>query len=90
MKNFALALLAATTLSFAAPAFAATSAPAAHDGVSAAQTDLSAQRRVVKKVIVRRGHGMHRGHFGRPGRVVKKVIRRGPMGRTVVRKTIRR
>lgn len=89
MKKLAFALLAATTLGFVAPAFAA-GAPAAHDGLAAAQTDVSAQRRVVRKVIIRHGHGMHRPHFGRHGRVVKKVIRRGPMGRTVVRKTIRR
>ena len=95
MKKLAFALLAATTLGFAAPAFATNSAAPAHDGISAAQTDVSAQRRVVKKVIVRRGPGFHRRPVARKrvvirqranGSTVRKVFRNGRLVRKVIRR----
>lgn len=77
MKTTILGAAAAIALglaSFAAPASAATPAPA---GISQPSTDMSAQRVVRRTTVVRRG----------PVCSVRVVRTRGPMGRVVVRKT---
>lgn len=73
MKKLALGVAAALALglgSVSAPAVAASAQP----NVTAPITDLSAQRRVVKKVV---RHG--------PRCSVRKVVTRGPHGHRVVR-----
>ena len=95
MKKLGLALLAATTLGFAAPAFATQSAAVAQDGISAAQTDVSAQRRGVRKKVIVRRPGFRRGPGARKrvvirqradGTTVRKVFRNGRMVRKVIRR----
>jgi hypothetical protein len=76
LKKIAFGFAAAMALglvSFVAPASAATPAPT---GLSTS-TDISAARYVVRKTVVRRG----------PVCTMRKVVRRGPMGRRVVTKT---
>ena len=76
MKTVALGFAAAVALglaSFAVPASAATSQSA---GISAPMTDVSSQV-VVRRTVVRGG----------PVCSVRKVVRRGPMGRRVVSTT---
>lgn len=74
---FAAAALALGVASFTAPASAATAVPA---GVAAqsGSTDVSAQRYVQRRTVIRRGGP----------RCETRIVRtRGPMGRVVVRKT---
>jgi hypothetical protein len=76
MKKIAFGFAAAVALglaSFVAPASAATPAPT---GISSS-TDMSSQRYVTRRTVVRRG----------PVCTMRKVVRRGPMGRRVVTKT---
>ena len=76
MKKITFGLAGALALGLAslvAPASAATPAPT---GISTS-TDISAARYVVRKTVVRRG----------PVCTMRKVVRRGPMGRRVVTKT---
>ncbi|MBI5130100.1 MAG: hypothetical protein HZA66_11715 [Rhodopseudomonas palustris] len=79
MKKLALGIAAAVVLglgAFSAPASAATSAPAAST-TAAPMTDVSSQRYVSRRTVVRHG----------PRCTVRKVVRRGPMGRRVVSTT---
>lgn len=92
MRKLALAFAATTLLAFAAPASASQATAPRHDELAMTQTDVSAQRVVIERrgPGFRRGLGFRRGFYRRPGRVVSKtVIRRGPMGRTVIRRTFR-
>ncbi|KIZ33461.1 MULTISPECIES: hypothetical protein [Rhodopseudomonas] len=78
MKNIAFGMAAAVLLGLASFAAPASAAPVAAPGmVAAPMTDVSAARRVVRKTVIRRGRVC----------TMRKVVRRGPMGRRVVTKT---
>lgn len=86
----ALALAAAATLGMAAPSFAAEAGAPALKTSPAAQTDVSAQRRV-ERIVIRRPHFGRRGKRvvikHRPnGTTVKKVFRHGRLVKKVVRR----
>ena len=98
MRKLALALAAAATMAFTAPAFAASDAPAASGRIQLAQADVkvkvkSGDRRVVrKKVIVRHDRGLHRGwrhsrHYGARKTVVIKK-KQGQHGTVIKKKTV--
>jgi hypothetical protein len=96
MRKFALALAAAAAFGFTAPAFATDNA-AGSRRMQLAHADVKAkvgggERRHVKKVVIKRDRGMHRGwahsrHYGASkkvvikkhgnGTTVKKVIKHG-------------
>jgi hypothetical protein len=91
MKTFALALAAALALGLSSPSFVGDAAAA--QGLKMAQADVSVKvggpRRTVKKVIVRRDRGLHRGwrhsrHYG----ATKKVIIKRTGDRVVKKKVI--
>ncbi|WP_322516662.1 hypothetical protein SR870_03500 [Rhodopseudomonas palustris] len=77
MKKTAFGIAAAFALglaAFSAPASAAAPAPATST-LAAAMTDVSAQRYIERRRVVRHG----------PRCTIRKEVRRGPMGRRVVR-----
>jgi hypothetical protein len=91
MKTFALALAAAVALGLSSPSFVGDAAAA--QGLKMAQADVSVKvggpRRTVKKVIVRRDRGLHRGwrhsrHYG----ATKKVVIKRTGDRVVTKKVI--
>lgn len=79
MKKITLGLAAALALGVAAFSGAASAAPAPQSQTTIAQpmTDVSAQRYVERRRVVRRG----------PVCTVRKVVTRGPYGRRIVRST---
>ncbi|MDB5573441.1 MAG: hypothetical protein JWR79_598 [Tardiphaga sp.] len=82
MKKFAFGFAAAVVLglaSLSAPA----SAAATKTSIVAPMTDVSSQGYVSRRTVIRRGPGYGRG----PVCTVRKVVRRGPMGRRVVSTT---
>lgn len=76
MKKLVLGVAAASLLGLGALATPAVAAPAPSQ-TAAPLTDVSAQRYVVRKRVIRRG----------PHCTVRKVVTRGPYGRRVVRTT---
>jgi hypothetical protein len=103
MKKFALAMAAAATLAFTAPAFAASTTP---DRIQLAQADVTVKKvtrsdgvrkkvvirhrgdTVRRKVVIRDRHHGWRHHGWRHRNVMKKtVIKHRPNG-TVVKKTV--
>jgi hypothetical protein len=89
MKTFALALVTALALGLSSPSFVG---EAAAQGLKMAQADVSVKvggpRGTVKKVVVRRDRGLHRGwrHSRHYGATKKVVIKR--TGDRVVKKTV--
>lgn len=77
MKKLVLGVAAATLLGLGALATPAAAAAPAPSQTAAPLTDVSAQRYVVRKRVVRRG----------PHCTVRKVVTRGHHGRRVVRTT---
>jgi hypothetical protein len=77
MKKIALGVAAAIALGLAAFSAPASAAMTASSTVAAPMTDVSAQRYVERRRVIRRG----------PVCTVRTVVRRGPMGRRVVTKT---
>jgi hypothetical protein len=93
MKKLALALAAVAAIGLSVPALSTTPAAAAQ-GLKVAQADVSVRvggdrerRRGVKKVIVKRDRGWHRGWEHRRGGTKKVIIKR--RGGTTVKKVIR-
>ena len=90
MKTFALMLATALALGLNAPSFVGEAAAA--QGLKLAQADVRVKvggpRRSVKKVVVRRDRGLHRGwrHSRHYGATKKVVIKRS--GNRVVKKTV--
>jgi hypothetical protein len=88
MRKLALALAAATALVFTAPSFVtpASAAPAGDQiemsGARKKVTVIKSRRGVVKKTVIKRGAGWHRGHARK-----RVVIKKRPGG-TVVKKTV--
>ena len=92
MRRLALALAAAAALALTAPSFV--SDVSAAQGLKVAQADVKVKvggpRRSVKKVVVRRDRGYHRGWQGRSGVTKKVIIKKRPGGTVVKKKIIRR
>src|SRR3954468_11628297 len=93
MRKLTLALAAAATLGFAVPSFVADASAAQGMKVAAADVTVKTGHRhgAVKKVVVRRDRGLHRGwaHSRHYGATKKIVIKRGgPRHGTVVKKKI--
>lgn len=87
MRKLALALVALSTLAFAAPSFVGSADAASGMKVARADVVKVSHRRghVVKKVVVRRGHGHHGWRAHRHPRKVVVIKRHRPHhGRTVV------
>jgi hypothetical protein len=87
VKKFAFGFAAAIALGLASLSAPASAATATQTSVSAPMTDVSSQY-MERRTVVRRGPGYGRPMMGR-GRAceVRKVVRRGPMGRRVVSTT---